>query len=138
MTPEQIIIVQTTFGTVLPFADNMAETFYQRLFQLDPTLRPMFKSDMEAQKRKLVSSLVLVIKNLQRPGLFLYKVQNLGRAHVDYGVKPHHYELVGEALLYALAEQMGEDFTSEVKAAWVAAYDLLANAMQTAEISVPA
>lgn len=132
MTPEQIIIVQATFGSVLPFADETAESFYHRLFELDPSLRAMFKHDLESQRRKLISSLVLVIKNLQRPEVFLHKVQNLGRAHVDYGVQPHHYDLVGEALVYAIAQRLGEDFTFEVKAAWVAAYSLLAKAMQTA------
>lgn len=132
MTPEQIIIVQATFGTVLPFADETAETFYNRLFDLDPSLRAMFKHDLESQRRKLISSLVLVIKNLQRPEVFLHKIQNLGRAHASYGVQPYHYDLVGESLLYAIAQRLGEDFTLEVKAAWVEAYALLANAMQTA------
>ena len=132
MTPEQIIIVQATFGTVLPFADETAESFYGRLFELDPSLRAMFNNDLESQRRKLISSLVLVIKNLQRPEVFLHKIQNLGRAHVGYGVRSHHYDLVGEALLYAIAQRLGEDFTFEVKAAWVEAYNLLANAMQTA------
>ena len=132
MTPEQIIIVQTTFGTVLPFADETADCFYYRLFQLDPSLRSLFKHNIDLQRRKLISSLVLVIKNLQRPEVFLHKVQHLGRAHVAYGVSPHHYDLVGEALLYAIAQRLGTDFTQEVRAAWLAAYTLLANTMQTA------
>ncbi len=132
MTPAQIITVQTTFGTILPFADEMATTFYQRLFSLDPSLRAMFENDLDSQRRKLISSLVLVIKNLQHPELFLDKVQNLGRAHVGYGVQAHHYELVGEALLFAIAQRLGEAFTPEVKAAWAAAYTLLATVMQMA------
>ena len=132
MTPEQIIIVQTTFSYVLPFADETADSFYHHLFHLEPSLRPMFKRDMDSQRRKLISSLVLVIKNLQRPEVFLLKVQNLGRTHVDYGVQSHHYDLVGKALLYAIEQRLGADFTAEVEAAWVAAYTLLANVMKTA------
>ena len=134
MTPDQIMLVQISFGAVLPFADETAEAFYQRLFELDPSLRPMFKNNIELQKRKLISSLVLIIKNLQRPDVFLHKVQNLGRTHVGYGVQPHHYELVGTALLYALEQRIGPDFTPEVKAAWVSAYTLLADVMQTAAL----
>jgi hemoglobin-like flavoprotein len=131
MTPEQIILVQTTFGTVLPFADETAEVFYAHLFALDPSLQAMFKHTIESQRRKLIISLVLVVKNLQRPEVFLHKVQNLGRAHMAYGVQPHHYDLVGQALLYAIAQRLREDFTPEVEAAWLAAYTLLATAMQT-------
>lgn len=137
MTPEQIILVQTTFGTVLPFADETAEAFYAHLFALDPSLRAMFKHTIESQRRKLIISLVLVVKNLQRPEVFLHKVQNLGRAHMAYGVQPHHYDLVGQALLYAIAQRLGEDFTLEVEAAWKAAYTLLAMAMQTAVADPP-
>jgi len=132
MTPEQIILVQTTFGTVLPFADETAEVFYAHLFALDPSLRAMFRHTIESQRRKLIISLVLVVKNLQRPEVFLHKVQNLGRAHMAYGVQPHHYDLVGQALLYAIGQRLREDFTPEVEAAWQAAYTLLATAMQPA------
>lgn len=132
MIPQQIILVQTTFGSVLPFADETADCFYRHLFQLEPSLRPMFKSDMDSQRRKLISSLVLVIKNLQYPEVFLHKVQNLARAHVGYGVQPHHYDLVGAALLYAIEQRLGEAFTAEVMAAWLAAYTLLADVMKTA------
>jgi hemoglobin-like flavoprotein len=132
MTPEQIILVQTTFGTVLHFADETAEAFYAHLFALDPSLRAMFKHTIESQRRKLIISLVLVVKNLQRPEVFLHKVQNLGRAHMAYGVQPHHYDLVGQALLYAIAQRLREDFSPEVEAAWKAACTLLATAMQTA------
>ena len=40
-----------------PIAADAAELFYQRLFILDPSLRPLFKNDLEEQKRKLMQML---------------------------------------------------------------------------------
>jgi len=53
MTPEQIAIVQTTFRSVAPISDTAAQLFYGKLFELDPTLKPLFRGDMHEQGRKL-------------------------------------------------------------------------------------
>ena len=57
-------------------------------------------------------------------------VQSLGQRHMGYGVHSHHYETVGNALLWTLDKGLGEAFTPEVRSAWTSAYLLLANVMQ--------
>jgi len=96
---------------------------------LAPDFRPLFPEDMSEQKKKLLQSLVLVVNNLKKPEAVLPAVQELGRRHVDYGVKPEHYQTVGAALIWALSQQLGEQWNDEVQAAWVAAYTLVANVM---------
>ena len=132
MTPEQITLVQLTFARIQPQADSVAQQFYNRLFSLDPSLRPMFKTDMAEQGHKLMSTLELVVNNLQCPEILLPKVHRLGQQHVEYGVQPEHYDTVGAALLATLAQGLGPAFTPEVEAAWQAAYSLLAGVMQVA------
>ena len=51
MNKNQIALVQTSFAQVLPIADDAAALFYTRLFELDPSLRPMFRGDMKEQGR---------------------------------------------------------------------------------------
>jgi len=41
----QKALVQTSFAQVRPIADAAAALFYRRLFELDPTLRPLFNGD---------------------------------------------------------------------------------------------
>jgi nitric oxide dioxygenase len=53
----------------------------------------------------------------------------MARRHVDYGVQPEHYAYVGSALLYALGQGLGTDFTPAVKLAWTDAYGLLSGVM---------
>jgi hemoglobin-like flavoprotein len=58
--------------------------------------------------------------------------QTLAVKHLDYGVRAEHYTYVGNALLRTLKKGLGEDFTPEVRAAWIAAYQLLAGVMRAA------
>ncbi len=46
MTPDQIAWVQSSFAQVVPIADQAAVLFYDRLFHLDPAVRPLFLDDL--------------------------------------------------------------------------------------------
>jgi hemoglobin-like flavoprotein len=132
MNAEQIDIVQQTFELAAPQAREIAQRFYQRLFELDPTLRPYFKSDLNEQGDKLMTMLAFAVRGLRRPETIISAVQRLGERHVGYGVQSHHYTTVGEALLWTLAQTFGPSFTDEVRQAWTSAYQLLAGIMQEA------
>ncbi len=138
MNPEQINLVQQTFALATPNATLIAERFYQRLFTLDPTLRPLFSGDMGEQGDKLMTMLALVVHSLHQPDPILGAMRRLGERHAHYGVQPHHYATVGEALLWTLAQHFGPAFTDEVRDAWAAAYQLLAGVMQEAATPVVA
>ena len=132
MTPEQIMLVQTSFAQVLPIADSAAILFYQRLFELDPALQPMFRGDMHEQGRKLMSMLKMVVNGLTRLDQLVPAVQNLGRRHAGYGVRDEHYDTVASALLWTLRLGLGTAFTPAVEEAWASAYTLLATTMKAA------
>jgi nitric oxide dioxygenase len=132
MTPEEIDAVQRSWRQVLPMADAAARLFYGRLFALNPSLRRMFRGDIEQQGRKLMETLSYVVDNLGRLPELLPAVQALGRRHAAYGVREEHYTAVEAALLWTLEQGLGESFTPAVRAAWSRAYTLLASAMQQA------
>ncbi len=132
MNIEQIMLVQASFALVTPIADTAAGLFYQRLFELDPSLRPMFRGDMEEQGRKLMSMLKIVVNGLTRLDQLVPAVQELGKRHARYGVRDEHYDTVAAALLWTVRQGLGVAFTTEVEQAWVAAYTLLAGTMKAA------
>lgn len=132
MTPEQKVLVQTSFEQVLPIADTAAELFYGRLFELDPSLRLLFKEDMKAQGRALMSMIQVAVAGLDKMERIVPAVQNLGRRHATYGVENSHYETVGTALLWTLEQGLGEQFTLEVREAWTEVYTTLAETMKAA------
>ena len=132
MNTQQIEIVQRTFALAAPMAKELTDTFYARLFVLDPSLRPMFGSDIKRQGEKLVTVLAFVVNGLSKPDTILEPVRRLGERHVHYGVQSNHYATVGEALLWTLQELFGPAYTPEVADAWTAAYTLLSGVMMEA------
>jgi hemoglobin-like flavoprotein len=124
--------VQETFAMVEPIADQAAEIFYTKLFELDPSLESLFKGDMKEQGKKLMRMIGIAVKGLSDLESIVPAVQNLGRNHVGYGVKDEHYDTVATALLDTLAAGLGEAFTEDVKAAWTEVYMLLASVMKEA------
>ncbi len=129
MNDTQKMLVRASFEKVLPIADAAAALFYDRLFELDPSLKRLFKGDLREQGRKLMSAIQLVVAGLDRLDQIVPAVQHLGRRHAGYGVKPEHYQTVAAALLWTLEQGLGAAFTPETKDAWVAAYTLLAETM---------
>jgi hemoglobin-like flavoprotein len=132
MTPTQIVLIEQSFAQVAPIADVAADLFYTRLFELDPSLRPMFKGDMQEQGRKLMQTISVVVHGLSRLDTIVPAVQALGRRHAGYGVRNSHYATVADALLWTLEQGLGEAFTADTRDAWATAYGLLASAMQAA------
>ena len=129
MTPNQISLVQKSWQNVLPIAPQAAEIFYTTLFEMDPSLKALFPSDIAEQGKKLMAMLDTAVKLLDNPDKLISAVQNLGAKHLKYGAEPEHYDTVGAALLKTLAQGLGEDFTAPTKKAWTAVYQTLATTM---------
>jgi nitric oxide dioxygenase len=72
------------------------------------------------------------VQVLDNPDAVLPAVSALGARHLRYGVLPGHFETVGQALLAAFSDTLGDRFTSQIRAAWTAAYELIASVMQRA------
>ncbi|MGB3535744.1 MAG: adenylate/guanylate cyclase domain-containing protein [Microcoleaceae cyanobacterium] len=134
---EQVSLVQTSFTQLLNRTDQTAKVFYDHLFEICPSFKPMFHTNMDSQRQQLMSTLQIAVNGLSNLKDILSTVQDLGRRHAGYGVKPEDYDPVGESLIYALQKQLGPKFTPEVKAAWIEAYSLLSGVMKSATIKAP-
>ena len=132
LTAAQKTLVQTSFATNVPIADDAAALFYQRLFELDPSLQAMFRGSMIEQRKKLMQMLTAAVKGLDRLEQLVPVVRDLGRRHATYGVAEAHYDTVGAALLWTLEMGLGAAFTAETREAWTAVYGLLATTMKDA------
>ena len=135
MTPECIRTVQSTWVRLLPIKDLAAQVFYERLFELDPSLRALFRGDMREQGEKVMQVLDAAVNGLSRLERITAAIQDLGRRHPNYGVEDHHYDTVGAALLWTLGKTLGAEFTPEVKDAWAKVYGVLATTMREAAAS---
>lgn len=136
MTPEQIELVKSTWATVETISETAAELFYGRLFELDPSLKELFKADMAEQGKKLMQMIGVAVANLHQLDEVLVPVQELGKRHVDYKVEAKDYDTVGEALLWTLEKGLGDAWNDDVKAAWTETYVTLASVMKEAAATV--
>jgi hemoglobin-like flavoprotein len=131
MSPQEKALVKQTWRKLTPMADTAARLFYDRLFEIDETTRPLFKTtDLAEQRQKLIQALVMVVQGLDHLEALVPTLAGLGRSHAQYGVTDGHYESVGAALLWTLEQGLGSEWTSETKAAWSSAYLLLTGVMR--------
>jgi hemoglobin-like flavoprotein len=129
MTPDQVKLVQDSFAKVAPISGKAAELFYGRLFEIAPQVRAMFPDDMSEQRKKLMSTLAIVVNGLGNLDTILPAASALAKRHVGYGAEAAHYPVVGEALLWTLEKGLGDAWTPPVAAAWTAAYTTLSGFM---------
>jgi len=130
VTQRQIKLVQASFAKVEPIAEQAADIFYNKLFEYDPKLKPLFKSDIKAQGRKLMATLKVATAGLNDLDTLVPVLHKLAERHVNYGVKAADFTPVGNALLYALEQGLGDQFTKDVRQAWVDVFRLIATTMK--------
>jgi hemoglobin-like flavoprotein len=118
LTREERQLIENSFEALKDVAQPMVMLFYGRLFELDPTLRPMFKGEMKEQAAKLVATLQVVVDSLDGLEALLPKVRELGKHHADLGVLPQHYELVETSLLWAITRALEGGCSPSTRAAW--------------------
>jgi hemoglobin-like flavoprotein len=130
MTPEAIRLVRESWARVEDTRGELARAFYRHLFTVAPDLRRLFGQVPPAvQGEKFADMLGEIVRVLDRPYQLLPQVSLLGRRHMQYGVTATDYAPVGDALLLALEEKLGSDFTPRMHAAWREAYQMLAQTM---------
>lgn len=132
LNSHQIELVQKSFAKVAPIADAAAHLFYERLFVVQPSFRPMFPEDLTEQRGKLMKTLALAVASLTSVDKVIPALKSLGRRHVAYGVEDEHYDIVGGVLIWTLEQGLGAEFTDEVRDAWVTTYTIVASVMKEA------
>ncbi|MDO9297580.1 globin family protein [Bradyrhizobium sp.] len=129
MNSTQVKLVQESFAKVVPISEAAAVIFYDRLFEVAPSVKAMFPDDMTQQRKKLMMMLAAVVNGLGNLDSILPAASALAKRHVDYGARPEHYPVVGGALLWTLEKGLGEAWTSDVADAWTTAYGTLSGYM---------
>lgn len=131
MTSHQIALIKKSWALVAQIdKETVGSLFYNRLFEIAPEVKPMFsRTTLPEQSKKLLTMLSYIINKLDKLEDILDEVKKLAQRHVQYGVKDEHYTAVGSALLWTLEKGLGDHWTPELEAAWIACYTLLSGAM---------
>ena len=132
MNAAQQRLVRTSFARLAVMPEVAGALFYERLFEVNPDFRPLFKNDMCIQGVKFMTMLAMIVYNLPEPGQSLPAIRDLAVRHVEYGVRPADYNMLREALLWTFEQALGKDFRPSVRKAWTVCYDELADEMKAA------
>jgi hemoglobin-like flavoprotein len=125
MTPEQVDLIRKSFDAMWLMRGDIADLCYIRFFELAPDAKDLFRSDMERQRVKLMDMVAALVGSLDKRALFQSIVTHSGRQHARFGVRPPHYEALGEALIWSLERKFGPSFTPELRASWRALYAMV-------------
>ena len=130
MTTKQIELIKSSWSLVAAIdPETVGALFYNRLFELAPEVKPMFRGPLAQQSKKLLSTLSYVISKLDKLEDIVDEVAKLSRRHVGYGVKEEHYTGVGVALIWTLEKGLIGHWNEELKTAWTECYSILSSAM---------
>ena len=125
----EIVSIRRGFSAVAADADRFTADFYARLFELAPTLRPLFPDDLSSQRDKLKHMLVMLVESLDRPLALRPALATLGDRHRSYGVVKADFIVVGQALIDTLGAHLGEQFGPAERSAWTALYSRITTIM---------
>lgn len=131
MTSDQIELVRTSFAKLQPVVDEAAVLFYARLFERDPSLRPLFQTDIREQGHKLMDIIGFAVDGLDEVEKLTPTLRELGARHVQYGATEGNYDAVGDALLWTLRKALKDEYTNEMNQAWAALYSFLSESMKS-------
>ncbi|WP_166820383.1 methyl-accepting chemotaxis protein [Thalassoroseus pseudoceratinae] len=123
-------LLRDSFALLRGQLDHITKLFYERLFEQQPTLMPLFAgADLIDQRQKLGQALVLIVRWLDQPEALERYLGDLGVRHMQWGVSDDDYADVGSVLLEVLADVAGDHWNAELQNAWSEAYTAVADTM---------
>lgn len=129
LTQTQIDLIRQSFEALRPDVETASELLYQRLFEIAPGYRAMFRTDMLEQGMRFMTTLEVIVQYLGDPAALRPHLDRLAKGHAAYGVRPEHFKAMGEALEWSMHDVLGARFTPAMAAAWRAAYAHIADEM---------
>ncbi|MFD1774887.1 NO-inducible flavohemoprotein [Paenibacillus rhizophilus] len=132
-------IVKSTAPVLAEHGTKITSVFYRNMFAAHPELLNIFNHANQAQGRQqaalanTVYAAAVHIDNLEN---ILPAVVQIAHKHVSLGIKAEHYPIVGEHLLEAIKEVLGDAATDDILGAWAEAYGVIADAFISVEANM--
>lgn len=137
LTAQDRAIVKSTVPLLESGGEALTTHFYKLMLAEHPEVRPLFNPANQAsgaQPRALANGVLMYARHIDQLDQLGDLVARIINKHVALQILPEHYPIVGSCLLRAIEEVLGSDIaTSEVLAAWGAAYNQLAEILIGAE-----
>ncbi|WP_226536702.1 NO-inducible flavohemoprotein [Fictibacillus halophilus] len=126
-----IEIIKSTVPVLEVHGEAITSRFYQLLFTKHPELLNIFNHANQKKGRQqaaLANAVYAAAANIDKLEMIIPVVKQIAHKHRSLGVKPEHYPVVGENLLQAIKDVLGDAATGEIINAWAEAYGVIADA----------
>lgn len=129
LNQKTIDIVKSTVPALKEHGMEITTVFYKTMFEKHPEIKGMFNMDKQKsgqQPKALAMTVLAAAQNIDNLEVLLPAVKKIGQVHVNTNVKPEHYPIIGQNLLFSIKEVLGDVATDEVLEAWGEAYGVIA------------
>ncbi|MCC5883495.1 MAG: NO-inducible flavohemoprotein [Halomonas sp.] len=129
LTLQQEQLIEATAPVVAQHLDAITQRFYPLMFARYPGVASLFNAAHQqsgAQQRALAGAVLAYVQLRQDPARAREVLGIVVEKHVSLGIQPDQYPIVGECLMAAIGEVLGDALTPEIAAAWAALYEELA------------
>jgi hemoglobin-like flavoprotein len=128
--PLNVELLESSFLQIKDQETEFSSCFYTHLFADHSTVKPLFANvNMIKQQKNLFQSLVLIVNSLRKPDVLNTALKGLGTRHVQYGVLPEHYPMVGSTLIKSFSICLQDAWTPNLEKAWIEAYTAVTQLM---------
>ncbi|CAI2013978.1 hypothetical protein SEUBUCD646_0G04790 [Saccharomyces eubayanus] len=129
-------IIKATVPVLEQQGTVITRTFYKNMLAEHTELLNIFNRTNQkvgAQPNALATTVLAAAKNIDDLSVLMDHVKQIGHKHRALQIKPEHYPIVGEYLLKAIREVLGDAATPEIISAWGEAYQAIADVFITVE-----
>jgi nitric oxide dioxygenase len=136
LSSKTITVIKSTVPVLQEHGQAITTRFYEMLFSNHPELLNIFNHVNQKQGRQqtaLANAIYSAAANIEKLETILPVVKQIAHKHRSLGVKAEHYPIVGEHLLLAIKEVLGEAATDEIIEAWAEAYNVIADVFISVE-----
>jgi len=129
LTKETMDIIKATAPVLAEHGKTITTVFYKKMFTNHPELLNIFNATNQEkgqQQEALANMVYAAAKNIDQLEVVLEEVKLVAHKHRGLDVLPEHYPIVGEHLLLAIKEVLGDAATDEIMDAWEETYGVLA------------
>lgn len=127
LSASTIETVKATIPVLQEHGLAITTRMYERLFENYPETEKLFSQAPEQQPKILAAAIAAYATNIDNLDALTEAVSRMASAHVRSKVRPEHYPMVGESVLGAMQDVLGDAATPEILKAWKEAYFFLAD-----------
>lgn len=132
LSQETIRIVKSTVPVLEEHGETLTKHFYQRMFTNNPEVKPFFNPANQAegtQQKALAGAILAYASNIDNLQVLGGAVDLIAHKHASLMITEDQYPIVGENLLGAIKDVLGDAATDDIINAWGEAYGLLAKVL---------